>query len=272
LRGVVDALLASDDNGAAFAPILVNEPPRAAGDVLYALMQNALYAPLAAWTAGATRTLPFIMGQLMVFRRQALAAIGGVESVQGQLVDDMAIGQRVHAAGYRNVMSRHPLHIATGGMTLRQFLPVFRRWILFAKNGLPVAFIWRQWLQGAEFFAALILVVTALATGHALYGLLALAALGTQSVSLFALHRRHGGAPVAARWAWVAPGFFLLAPLVLLQNFLRKRVEWRGREYQLDTRAALAPSLPAAPAPLPTLPLPPPASASESYPQASVAR
>jgi ceramide glucosyltransferase len=245
LRGVVEALLASDDNGAAFAPVLVNQPPRAAGDVLYALMQNALYAPLAAWTAGATRTLPFIMGQLMVFRRQALAAIGGVASVAGQLVDDMAIGQRVHAAGYRNVMSRHPLHIATGGMTLRQFLPLFRRWILFARNGLPMSFVWRQWLQGAEFFAALALALTAIVTSHALYALPAAAALVAQSVSLVILNRRHGGARIAWRWAWVAPSVFLLAPLVVLQNGLRKRVEWRGREYELDPHAALAPSLPA---------------------------
>ena len=69
--------------------------------------------------SGEPRELPFIMGQLMVFRREALAAIGGVESAQGQLVDDMAIGKRVHEAGYKNVMSRSPLHIATGGMTLR---------------------------------------------------------------------------------------------------------------------------------------------------------
>src|SRR5260370_14057608 len=131
------------------------------------------------------------MGQLMVFRREALAAIGGVESVQGQLVDDMAIGKRVDEAGFKNVMSRHPLHIATGGMTLRQFLPVFRRWILFAKNGLPVSFMWRQWLQGAEFFAALALMLAALATGHALYALPAAGALAAQSASMLILQRRY---------------------------------------------------------------------------------
>jgi ceramide glucosyltransferase len=276
LRGVVDTLLASDDNGSAFAPILVYEKPRAAGDVLYAIMQNALYAPLAAWSAGESRALAFIMGQLMVFRREALAAIGGVESVQGQLVDDMAIGKRIHEAGYRNVMSRHPLHIATGGMTLRQFLPVFRRWILFAKNGLPVSFMWRQWLQGAEFFGALVVMLAALATGHALYALPAAAALGAQSASLFILQRRHGGAPIAARWAWVAPGFFLLAPAVLLGNLLNKRVEWRGREYRLDTRAALATTLPllasAASTTVTALSAQPRVSTSGSYPQVSVAR
>jgi ceramide glucosyltransferase len=240
LRGVVDALLASPKNGSAFAPVLVHQPAQAAGDVLYALMQNALYSPLAAWASGESRTLPFIMGQLMVFRRDALSAIGGVESVQGQLVDDMAIGKRVHEAGYKNVMSRRPLHIATGGMTLRQFLPVFRRWMSFSRNGLPTSFVWRQWAQGAGFFAAFLTLVASLVSGHGLAALMATTALATFTGSLFVLQRRYGGAPVPARWFWTPTVFFLISPVVLVQNMLKRKVEWRGREYQLGKSDALA--------------------------------
>ncbi|MDB4969682.1 MAG: hypothetical protein JWN44_5371 [Myxococcales bacterium] len=240
LRGIVDTLLASPDNGSAFAPVLVHQPAQGAGDVFYALMQNALYSPLAAWAAGERRELPFIMGQLMVFRREALHVIGGVESVQGQLVDDMAIGKRVHEHGYKNVMSRHPLHIATGGLTLRQFLPIFRRWMMFSKNGLPVSFVWRQWLQGAEFSVALIALVAAFATGHFVAALMPAAALIALGSSLLALQRRYGGAPIPMRWAWAPLAFFLVAPYVLVQNMIKRRVEWRGREYRLNTGAALA--------------------------------
>jgi ceramide glucosyltransferase len=244
LRAAVDALLSSPGAGSAFAPILVHEPPRAAGDVLYAVMQNALYAPLAAFKAGESRELPFIMGQLMVFTREALQAIGGVESVQGQLVDDMAIGKRVHEAGYKNVMTRHPLHIATGGMTLKQFIPVYRRWMMFSKNGLPTSFVWPQWLQGVAFFTSLIGVLASLVTGHALWSLLWLAPLVAQTWSLMQLNRDNGGAPIPLRFAWVPAAFFILSPVVLLQNLRRKRVEWRGREYQLTAAAALAQPLP----------------------------
>jgi ceramide glucosyltransferase len=240
LRGVVDTLLVSPDNGSAFAPVLVHKPAQAGGDVLYALMQNALYSPLAAWASGEKRELPFIMGQLMVFRREALQAIGGVESVQGQLVDDMAIGKRVYEAGYKNVMSRSPLHIATGGMTLRQFLPVFRRWMSFSRNGLPTSFVWRQWLQGAGFFVSLIAMIAALATGNALVALVPAAALTAQSASLFILQRRYGGAPIPMRWFWTPVAFFLISPVILLQNMLKRKVEWRGREYQLGKSDALA--------------------------------
>ncbi|HEX4459826.1 MAG TPA: glycosyltransferase, partial [Polyangia bacterium] len=212
LRGVVDKLLESPKNGSAFAPVLVHQPPKAAGDVLYAIMQNALYSPLAAWASGEARELPFIMGQLMVFRRSALSAIGGVESVQGQLVDDMAIGKRVYEHGYKNVMSRIPLHIATGGMTLKQFLPVFRRWMSFSRNGLPTSFVWRQWAQGAGFFAAVATLLTAVVTGHFAAALVAVAALVAFSGSLFALQRRYGGAAIPLRFFWTPTAFFLISP------------------------------------------------------------
>ncbi len=245
LREVVDTLLASPQNGSAFAPILVHQPHQGAGDVMYAVMQNGLYAPLAAYASGERRELPFIMGQLMVFRREALRAIGGVESVEGQLVDDMAIGKRVHEAGYRNVMSRHPLHIATGGLTLRQFLPIYGRWMYFSRNGLPTSFVWRQWLLGAGFYVAVLATLAALALGHFLAALAPAAALVAQTASLLVLQRKNGGAPVPAKW-WVMPSaFFLVAPYVLIKNALKKRVTWRGRDYALAAGAMLAMPAPA---------------------------
>jgi ceramide glucosyltransferase len=238
LREAVDTLLASKENGSAFAPVLVHKSAKGAGDVLYALMQNGLYAPLAARQSGSRRELPFIMGQLMVFRRSALEAIGGVESVQGQLVDDMAIGKRIHEAGYQNVMSRHPLHIVTGGMSLRQFVPVFGRWMMFSRNGLPTSFVWRQWLQGAGFYVSLLAAIVALATGHVAAAALPSAALVAQAASMLILQRKNGGASIPAKW-WVMPiVFFLISPYVLVKNMLKRKVDWRGREYQLDTAVA----------------------------------
>jgi ceramide glucosyltransferase len=249
LRGVVETLMTTPRAGAAFAPVLVNQPARKAGDALYALMQNALYSPLAAFAAGRTRTLPFIMGQLMVFKREALDAIGGVRSVQGQLVDDMAIGKRIHEAGYRNVMSRAPLHIATGGMSLREFIPVFRRWMMFSKNGLPLSFTWRQWVTGVYFALALSLLLLGAATGNLLAAAPALGTLALVGSSQLLLQRRYGGAPIPLRLAWTAWGVFFIAPLVLVANALRRHVVWRGRVYQLDQAAALA-ATPPPPLPL----------------------
>ncbi|MDB4968614.1 MAG: hypothetical protein JWN44_4303 [Myxococcales bacterium] len=243
LRGVVEALMTTPKAGSAFAPVLVDQPAVAAGDALYALMQNAMYSPLAAEAAGTTRTLPFIMGQLMVFTREALDAIGGVATAQGQLVDDMYIGKRVHEVGYRNVMSTRPLHIATGGMTLREFLPVYRRWMAFSKNGLPLSFTWRQWMTGVTFYGSLILAIVAYATGGFFAALPSLMALALVGASQLVLQRRYGGASIPLRLAWTAWGVFVLAPVIMAGNLFRRQVSWRGRVYTLDSAAALAPAL-----------------------------
>ena len=50
--------------------------------------------------------------------------------------------------GWRNVMAPHPLHIATGGMSYREFLKLSRRWMLFGRNGLPFEFTKPMWLRG----------------------------------------------------------------------------------------------------------------------------
>jgi hypothetical protein len=66
-----------------------------------------------------------------------------------------------------------------------------------------------------------------------------------QTASLIALNHRYGGAAIPARLWWAAASFYFISPVVLVQNMLKKRVVWRGREYKLNTAAALA-----APAPV----------------------
>jgi ceramide glucosyltransferase len=238
LGAAVDALLGSEA-GSAFAPIVVDQAPQALGDVFYALMQNALYAPLAAMAAGARRELPFVMGQLMVFRRSALAKIGGTESARGHLVDDMYLGRRLHEAGMRNVMCFHRLRIATGGMTLRDFLPMYRRWITFARDGLPFSFTWPQWVHGVILYVALGALAAAIATGHLHVAPLPALVVIAQAWILLALNRRNGGARVPARWAWAPSVLVALAPLFFVSSFVRRKVTWRGRAYDLTRAASL---------------------------------
>jgi ceramide glucosyltransferase len=240
LRGVVAALLTTPRAGSAFAPVLVADPVRAAGDALYALMQNGMYSPLAAYIAGAERSLPFIMGQLMVFRRSALADIGGLRCAEGQLVDDMYLGKCLDAAGWKNVMSRHPLCIATGGMTFAEFIPVFRRWIMFANNGLPLSFTWRQYLSGVGFFSALLTALVGLALAGWAVALPSLVAFGASGASMLLLQRQYGGAPIPWRFAWTAWAVLLMAPVIVAANLLDHHVTWRGRQYRLAAHAALA--------------------------------
>jgi ceramide glucosyltransferase len=239
LRALVDALEPRPDVGCTFAPVVVDGAPLRAGDVGYAMLINAWYGPSVALTARSGE-VPFIMGQLMVFRREALDAIGGVGCARGQLVDDMHIGACVARAGYKNVMIRHPLKIATGGMSVAGFVKLFRRWLLFSRNGLPPSFTWPMWLRGVEFWVGALALAFAIATGHFFAALIPAAGLVAFGASLISLGRRFGGAEVPWRWAWLPYLIPIAAPMISAASMVHREVDWRGRAYALDTQARLA--------------------------------
>jgi ceramide glucosyltransferase len=232
LTALVDALLASADVGATFAPVFVADAPETSGDVGYALMLDALYGPGVARAAGRAGRLPFIMGQIMVFRREALDAVGGPACADGHLVDDMHIGRCLHEAGYANVMINEPLAIRNAGTPLRSFLAIYRRWMMFGQDGIPLRCTWPLWLRGLNAWLSAALVVAALAIGSIWAGLVGLAALGANGESLIRLHARCGGGPIALRLRWFAVALFLLAPFVVATT-ARRSVAWRGRTYDL---------------------------------------
>jgi ceramide glucosyltransferase len=241
LRRVVEKLMTTPDAGAAFAPVVMREPPHSAGDAGVAVMMNGLYGPAVTWTVRQSGDAPFIMGQLMVFRRQALADLGDLQQLSGELVDDMAIGIRLAALGWRNVVSSHPLPIVVRGLGRRDFALMLRRWLIFSRSGLPVrSFKLPLWIRGARFWAGCILALAALVTGHAGAALLPAAAALTVGLSAGRLHRALGGAPLHLRYGWMPLLLFATAPLALLTALLRPQVNWRGRTYQLDLRSRLS--------------------------------
>jgi ceramide glucosyltransferase len=241
LRVTVATLLSRADAGCAFAPVVVNHPAERAGDVGYAMLINSWYGPsVALTTRKSAGDVPFIMGQLMVFRREALRAIGGVACARGQLVDDMAIGAHVVRAGWRNLMAPHPLYIATGGMSLGDFVKLFHRWLLFSRNGLPSTFTWPMWVRGFEFWIAAATLMLALYQQHYFIALAPAIALAAFDRSLIELGERFGGAPLRGVHKLVPLLIPVLGPLLAAYGLLHKRVEWRGRAYDLDAAARLA--------------------------------
>jgi ceramide glucosyltransferase len=243
LRELVDTLLDDPHAGAAFAPVVATRPARTFGDAGYGLLLNGLYGPAAAAAASRRQgTLPFIMGQFMIFRREALRAIGGLECAEGQLVDDMYLGSRIAAAGYHNKVARYPVPVIQEGMAGAAFLATFRRWITFSRSGLPGRdFKLAGWLTGATYWAGLLGACAALALGLPLgAALLALAPVGV-SASLNRLHTRLGGASLGWRHLWVSFAVLLMAPLIYLSILGRREVTWRGRRYQLDAGSRLVP-------------------------------
>jgi ceramide glucosyltransferase len=240
LRCAVETLLQEPNAGSSFAPVVVANHAHTSGDAGYALLIDALYGPAVALASRPSGDVPFIMGQLMVIKRSTLAAIGGLECARGQLVDDMHIGACVKKAGLRNVQSSHPLTIVTGGMSLADFFKLFRRWLLFSRNGLPKSFTWPLWQRGAVFYVGVIALAFALLGGHPLVALIPLAALVLFGGSLARLAVAFGGSRIAPRHFWMTLALFVISPIVLLATVVHRRVTWRGRDYALDAAARLA--------------------------------
>jgi ceramide glucosyltransferase len=246
LRVLVRTLLSAPDYGAAFAPVRVALPPRTVGDAGYALMIDGLYGPAFQYVAHHNHgSMPFIMGQLMVFRREAIAAIGGLESAEGQLVDDMYLGERISKAGLRNVVSPRAVPVIQQNLPLAEFLSIYVRWLTFSRSGLPgLAFKVISWLRALVFWAGFVLTLVALVEGSWLTAALAAGAPILTAASINSLHSQQSGVRLRLRHAWVGFALLMTAPFVMLWILTHRRVNWRGRSYSLnrDSRLAVATS------------------------------
>jgi ceramide glucosyltransferase len=240
LRRAVEKLLTTERAGSVFVPVVDSETPQTAGDAGVALMLNGLYGPAVADTIRKSGDMPFIMGQLMVFRRDTLKAMHDLQSVRGELVDDMQIGMHVVQAGYRNVVSADTLPVVIRGLGLLEFARMFRRWLIFSRSGLPTwSFKLPVWLRGVEFYLGFIVATMALVRGQYIAAAVAAATMVAVSVSVVRLHRALGGAAISWRHAWVPAAILLLGPLVLASALIKPEVVWRGRTYHLDARSKL---------------------------------
>ena len=240
LRKAVEKLLTTERAGAVFVPVVAAEAPETAGDVGAALMLNGLYGPAVAGTVCRSGDMPFIMGQLMVFRRETLKALRDLQSVRGELVDDMRMGMDVVAAGYRNVVSEDTLPVMIRGLGLADFARMFRRWLIFSRSGLPSwSFKLPVWLRGLEFWLGFLMAILALFARQYAAAIPAAATVVAVSASIVRLHRALGGAAIGWRHAWVPGALLLMGPLILVSAILKPEVAWRGRTYQLDARSKL---------------------------------
>jgi len=239
LTNLVEHLVADDSAGAAFAPVVNPCRPRSAGDVGYAIILNAYLVGGMETALGPGRTLPFLMGQTMAFKRSALEAIGGVKCADGQLVDDMFLGARVVEAGYSNVMATHPLQVINHGLGFRGFLKLWRRWLFFGRGGIPTSFALPFVARAVSFFIALGLAIAMLASGHPWLAGLAAVVLILEGLHYIRLHRLVGGASIPLRYAWMTWMPYPATIPLGLSMLVRPELDWRGHTYRLDGSARL---------------------------------
>ncbi|HUM13314.1 MAG TPA: glycosyltransferase [Myxococcaceae bacterium] len=242
LGRLVTELLARPDCGCTFAPVVASADAPTAGDVAYGLLMNAWYGPTVSWAAEPRGELDFIMGQLMVLRRPAIDAVGGVGVAEGQFVDDMYIGRALWQAGWKNVVIEAPLRIVIGGMGPLQFFRTFRRWILFSEGGLSFRFTWPNWVRGVACWIAWAVLGVALGTGQWMAAGVAFLPIAFSVWTQASLQRAYHGPRIALHQLWVPAVLPLVGGLVTIAARVNRRVDWRGRSYDLDGEARLGAS------------------------------
>ncbi|MEE3082529.1 MAG: glycosyltransferase [Candidatus Thermoplasmatota archaeon] len=239
LRSLVESLLSNDNSGAAFAPVVAQIRPETIGDAGYNILLNGLYSPALAKVAKKSgNKLSFVMGQYMIFRRQSLDAIGGIESAEGQLVDDMFLGARISNAGYDNMVSARPVSIIQSNLSFSQFWSIFKRWIAFSRSGLSnhdLKLI--SWIRGILFWVSFVGAILSPSMIVAMIFAISNLLLNASIIRLDSIVRGRS----MKLWHWpMVPFLFLSAPIIYLSIFLGREVNWRGRNYSLDGDAKLS--------------------------------
>jgi ceramide glucosyltransferase len=241
LENVVEHLMA-DDAGAAFAPVVSPCAPRSSGDVGYAIILNAFLTAGMEAELGPGRHLPFLMGQMMAFRRTALRDIGGAKCAEGQLVDDMYLGARIVEAGYRNVMGTQLLDVINHGLGFGGFVKLWRRWLFCGRGGIPFSFARPFVIRAVSYFVSLGLAIALLVSGPAWLASLPLLVWILEGLHYVKLHRLVGGAAIPLRFLWMAWIPFPTAIPIGLSMLIRPELDWRGHTYRLDAAGRLSSS------------------------------
>lgn len=117
--------------------------------------------------------MQFALGSVMALRRDVLAKCGGLASVANYYSDDFVLGNRIHAAGYRVVLSHYRVAHVLCAQSFRQTFATQVRWMQSTRFSRPKGHLGTGLTFAVPF--GIIGIIAATALGHPLLGLALLA-------------------------------------------------------------------------------------------------
>ncbi len=135
----------------------------------------------------------------------------------------MALGGRVVACGYRNLVSRYPLRLVTESLGLSGLVGFMRRWLLVSRSGLPARLARPVWLHDLALGVTLAALCGALVAGWVGVATFAALTLAIGCLGDILLHQELGGAPVPVKWWWVSLLMALLGPFAFASLLFGRR-------------------------------------------------
>lgn len=182
-------------------------------------------ALVADWKEGVT----FALGASVATTKSWLSKVGGYESFADLLADDYEIGNRVHKAGGRVLLSREMVWTMYPAQTLRSFWEHQVRWARTVRVVRPASFLGLIVTHGLPW--AIAAAVVAPSTGMAaayLSGYLVLRLAVAWVVGVWGV-----GDELLRRKLWLVPLRDAIHFVVWLTGFPSNRVKWGGVEYEI---------------------------------------
>lgn len=180
--------------------------------------------------------MPCVVGKSMLMRKADLEAIGGLKFVKDVLAEDYVLGERMHRAGKKVVLSNYMVHNVNEYWGVGKFLNRHTRWGKLRwkiGGGKYVA----ELIGNPVFFACLPLFIYG-PTKHALS--LAITAGFLKAAGDFAIGRRIGASAPAAHYI-LAPLKDLIIGVIWFVPIFSNTVVWRGNKYIIGDNSQLAP-------------------------------
>ena len=182
-------------------------------------------ALVADWKEGVT----FALGASVTTTKRWLAKIGGYEVLANLLADDYEIGNRVHKAGGKVLLSRETVSTMYPAQTPRSFWEHQVRWARTVRLVRPASFLGLLFTQGLPLALLAAAVAPAAWIGAAYLAAYLVLRLTMASVAgVWGLHDA-----VLRRKLWLVPLRDLLYFAVWLAAFASNRIKWRGQEFVL---------------------------------------
>jgi len=182
-------------------------------------------AIVAEWKEGVT----FALGASVTTTKSWLAKIGGYESLVNLLADDHVLGNRVHKAGGRVLLSREPVWTMYPAQTARGFWEHQVRWSRTIRSVRPASYCGLLFTHGLPLaLLAAAVAPTAWISGAYLLAYLALRLAVAWVVGVWGLQD-----DVLRRKIWLVPLRDLLHFAVWLAAFTSHRIKWGGQEFEL---------------------------------------
>jgi ceramide glucosyltransferase len=182
-------------------------------------------ALVADWKEGVT----FALGATVATTKSWLGKIGGYEALANLLADDYELGNRIHKAGGKVLLSREPVWTMYPAQTLRGFCDHQLRWARTVRQVRPASFFGLLFTHGLPWaaLAAAVAPTPAISAAY-LFAYLILRFAMAWTVGVWCI-----GDQVLRRRIWLVPLRDLVNFAVYIVSFASSRVTWGGIQYEM---------------------------------------